>query len=95
MFLKMYFNELGNSCLNETFYTSGSSAHQKTRISIGGNRRLRRALHRPARVPIVREPHLRAFYPHLLAGGKTQMQSELGILLFHAIAAMIGPRNGS
>ena len=39
--------------------------------------------------------HLRPCHRHLLAGGKTQMQSELGILLFHAIAAKMGPRKGS
>jgi hypothetical protein len=94
-FLTMHFNRVVNSSLNETFYTSGSSAHQKTCISKAGNRRLRRALHRPAPGTIVREPHLRAFYRHLLAGGKTQMQSELCTLLFRAIAATMGPRNGS
>ncbi len=64
-----------------------SSVHQNTRISKGANCRPRRALHRAAPVPVVREPHLQAFDRHHLAGGKTQMQSKPGFLLFYAIAA--------
>lgn len=71
-------------------YSSGSSVHKKTRISKTGNRHLRRALYMPALVAIVHEPHLRAFYHHLLARGKTKMQALVAVMrkLLHAIFGM-------
>lgn len=71
-------------------HTSGSSVHQKTRISKAGNRHLRRALYMPALVAIVREPHLRAFYLHLLERGKTKMQALVAVMrkLLRAIFGM-------
>jgi transposase len=81
-------------------YTSGSSVHKKTRISKAGNRHLRRALYRPALVALRREPHLRAFYLHLLARGKAKMQALVAVArkLLHAIYGMFKhqqPYNGS
>lgn len=71
-------------------YSSGTSVHKKTRISKTGNRHLRRALYMPALVAIVHEPHLRAFYQHLLARGKTKMQALVAVMrkLLHAIFGM-------
>lgn len=71
-------------------HTSGSSVHQKTCISKAGNRHLRRALYMPALVASVHEPHLRAFYLHLLAGGKPKMQALVAVMrkLLHAIYGM-------
>jgi transposase len=76
--------------LDPRHYESGSSVHHKTRISKAGNRHLRRALYMPALVAIVREPHLRAFYLHLLARGKTKMQALVAVMrkLLHAIFGM-------
>jgi transposase len=81
-------------------YTSGSSVHKKTRISKAGNRHLRRALYMPALVALRREPHLRAFYLHLLARGKAKMQALVAVArkLLHAIYGMFKhqqPYNGS
>lgn len=71
-------------------HTSGSSVEKKPRISKTGNRHLRRALYMPALVAIVHEPHLRAFYEHLLARGKTKMQALVAVMrkLLHAIFGM-------
>jgi len=71
-------------------YTSGTSVHKKVRISKAGNRHLRRALYMPALVAIVHEPHLRAFYEHLLGRGKTKLQALVATMrkLLHAIFGM-------
>ncbi len=71
-------------------YRSGSSVHKKVRISKAGNRHLRRALYMPALVAVRHEPHLRAFYQHLLAKGKTKMQALVAVMrkLLHAIFGM-------
>jgi len=71
-------------------YSSGSSVHKKTRISKTGNRHLRRALYMPALVAIRHQPHLRAFYLHLLARGKAKMQALVAVMrkLLHAIYGM-------
>lgn len=71
-------------------YTSGSSVHKKTRISKTGNRHLRRALYMPALVAARRDPHLRAYYEHLLARGKAKMQALVAVMrkLLHAIFGM-------
>lgn len=45
-----------------------------------GNRHLRRALYMPALVAVRYEPHLRAFYEHLLARGKTKMQAVVAVM---------------
>ncbi len=71
-------------------YTSGSSVHKKVRISKAGNRHLRRALYMPALVAVGHDPHLRAFYEHLLARGKMKMQALVAVerKLLHAIYGM-------
>ncbi len=76
--------------LDPRHYESGSSVHRKTRISKAGNRHLRRALYMPALVASVREPHLRAFYLHLVQRGKTKMQALVAVMrkLLHAIFGM-------
>ncbi len=72
-------------------YQSGSSVHRKARISKTGNRHLRRALYMPALVAVSHEPHLRAFYRHLLAHGKCKMQALVAVMrkLLHAIYGML------
>ena len=68
-------------------FSSGSSVHKKTRISKAGNRHLRRALYMPALVAVRFDPHLSAFYQHLLAKGKPKMQALVAVMrkLLHAI----------
>jgi transposase len=71
-------------------HTSGSSVEKKPRISKAGNKHLRRALYMPALVAVRHDPHLRAFYEHLLARGKTKMQALVATMrkLLHAIFGM-------
>jgi len=71
-------------------YSSGSSVHKKTRISKAGNRHLRRALYMPALVAVQHDPHLHAFYQHLLGKGKAKMQALVAVMrkLLHAIFGM-------
>ncbi len=75
-------------------YSSGSSVHKKTRISKAGNRHVRRGLYMPALVAVRHDPHLRAFYEHLLARGKTKMQALVAVMrkLLHAIYGMFKHR---
>ena len=71
-------------------YTSGTSVHKKVRISKAGNKHLRRALYMPALVAVHHQPHLRAYYEHLQARGKTKMQALVATMrkLLHAIFGM-------
>jgi transposase len=71
-------------------HTSGSSVEKKPRISKAGNKHLRRALYMPALVAVRHDRHLRAFYEHLLARGKTKLQALVATMrkLLHAIFGM-------
>ncbi len=71
-------------------YTSGTSVHKKVRISKAGNKHLRRSLYMPALVAVRHDPHVRAYYEHLLARGKTKMQALVATMrkLLHAIYGM-------
>jgi len=71
-------------------YSSGTSVHKKTRISKAGNKHLRRALYMPALVAVQHDPHLRAFYQHLLERGKFKMQALVAVMrkLLHAFHGM-------
>src|SRR6267143_3963587 len=71
-------------------YSSGTSVRKYTRISKVGNAHLRRALYMPALVASRVEPHLRGFYEHLLARGKSKRQALVAVArkLLHAIYGM-------
>lgn len=71
-------------------HSSGSSVEKKPRISKAGNQHLRRALYMPALVAVRHDPHLRAFYEHLLARGKAKLQALVAAMrkLLHAIFGM-------
>jgi transposase len=71
-------------------HSSGTSVRKYTRISKVGNRHLRHALYMPALVASRFEPHLRAFYEHLLARGKKKRQALIAVArkLLHAIYGM-------
>lgn len=75
-------------------YQSGQSVHRQARISKTGNRHLRRALFMPALVAVRHEPHLRAFYQHLLERGKCKMQALVAVMrkLLHAVYGMLKSR---
>jgi len=70
--------------------SSGTSVHQKARISKAGNAHLRRALFMSARVAIRHQPHLRAFYQHLRAQAKPKRVALVAVMrkLLHAIYGM-------
>jgi transposase len=71
-------------------HESGSSVHQKARISKLGNRHIRRALYMPALTAVRYAPSLRAFYLHLQARGKCKMVALVAVMrkLLHAIFGM-------
>lgn len=71
-------------------YSSGSSVRKPGRISRVGNRHLRHALFLPALVASRREPHLRAFYQHLLAEAKRKKVALIAVArkMLHAIFGM-------
>jgi transposase len=75
-------------------YSSGSSVHKKTRISKTGDRHLRRGLYMPASVAVRHDPHVRAYYEHILARGKLKMQALVATMrrLLHAIYGMLESR---
>lgn len=70
---------------------SGTSVRRVPRISKQGNAHVRRALYMPALVAVQHEPHVRAFYDHLLQRGKTKLQALVAVMrkLLHAIFGML------
>lgn len=76
--------------LDPRHHESGTSVHQKARISKLGNRHIRRALFMPALTAVRFAPHLRAFYLHLQARGKCKMVALVAVMrkLLHAIFGM-------
>lgn len=72
-------------------YQSGSSVYKPARISRTGNAHIRRALFMPALVAVQWEPHIKAFYEHLLDRGKTKMQANVAVMrkMLHAIHGML------
>jgi transposase len=76
--------------LDPRLHLSGTSVAKKPTVSKTGNAHLRRALYMPALVAAQHEPHLRAFYQHLLERGKTKLQALVAVMrkLLHAIFGM-------
>ena len=72
-------------------FQSGTSVYKPARISKTGNAHIRRALFMPALVSVPWEPHVKAFYEHLLHRGKTKMQANVAVMrkLLHAIHGML------
>jgi len=76
-------------------FTSGSSVHKQTRISKAGNRFLRMALYMPALNAAHREPHISAYYRHLIEdNGLKKMQALCAVMrkLLHAVHAILKQR---
>jgi transposase len=71
-------------------HESGSSVHQKARISKVGNRHIRRGLYMPALTAVRFAAPVRAFYLHLQARGKCKMVALVAVMrkLLHAIFGM-------
>jgi transposase len=82
---------VAHSGLDVRHVQSGTSVHKVPRISKQGNTHLRRALYMPALVATQYEPHVRAFYEHLLAAGKKPLQAVVAVMrkLLHAIYGML------
>jgi transposase len=76
-------------------YESGSSVSKPARISRVGNSHLRRALFFPAMVSARTEPHVRAYYEHLIARGKKPLQANVAVMrkLLHAIHGMFSSQS--
>lgn len=73
-------------------YRSGTSVEKKARISKAGNRYLRMALYMPALSASRHEPHVRAYYQHLIEDrGLKKIQAVCAVMrkLLHAIHGML------
>lgn len=70
---------------------SGTSVNAKRGISKQGNKYLRTALHMPALVAIVHDPHVRAYFLHLEDAGKQKSVAITAVTrkLLHSIWGMI------
>jgi len=61
-------------------HESGTSIHKPRRITKQGNSYLRNALYFPALVASRHDPHVKAFYEHLIKKGKKPIQAILAIM---------------
>ena len=77
--------------LDPKAFDSGKSVHKKSRISKAGNRNIRAALYMPALSAKQHDPHVRAYFQHLVANGKKPLQAVCAIMrkLIHAIHGML------
>ena len=77
--------------LDPRAFDSGKSVHKKTRISKAGNRHIRAALYFPALSAKQHDPHVKAYFQHLVANGKKPLQAVCAIMrkLLHAIHGML------
>jgi transposase len=78
--------------LDPRAFDSGKSVHKKTRISKAGNRYIRAALYMPALSAKQHDPHIRAYFQHLVVtNGKEKMQAVCAVMrkLLHAIHGML------
>ena len=71
--------------------TSGTSVAKRARLSKAGNRYIRQALYMPALSAKAHDPHVRGFFEHLIALGKTPLQAVCAVMrkLLHAIHGML------
>jgi len=76
--------------LDPRHFKSGSSVDKRARISKAGNRYIRQALYMPALSAKAHDPHVKGFFEHLIANGKTPMQGVCAVMrkLLHAIHGM-------
>jgi len=77
--------------LDPRAFDSGKSVHKKTRIAKAGNRHIRSALYMPALSAKQHDPHVKAYFQHLVANGKKPLQAICAIMrkLLHAIHGML------
>ena len=77
--------------LDPRAFDSGKSVHKKTRISKAGNAHIRSALYMPALSAKQHDPHVKAYFQHLVDNGKKPLQAVCAIMrkLLHAIHGML------
>jgi transposase len=77
--------------LDPKAFDSGKSVHKKARISKAGNRYIRSALYMPALSAKQHDPHVKAYFDHLMANGKKPLQGVCAVMrkLLHAIHGML------
>jgi len=78
--------------LDPRAFDSGKSVHKKTRIAKAGNRYIRAALYMPALSAHQHDPHVGAYFQHLVVdNGKEKMQALCAVMrkLLHAIHGML------
>lgn len=77
--------------LDPRVFDSGKSVHKKARISKAGNRHIRMALYMPALSAKQHDPHVKAYFQHLLDNGKRPLQAVCAVMrkLLHAIHGML------
>ena len=77
--------------LDPRHFTSGASVAKRACLSKAGNRYIRQALYMPALSAKTHDPHIRGFFEHLIALGKTPLQAVCAVMrkLLHAIHGML------
>lgn len=77
--------------LDPRHFRSGTSVDKRARISKAGNRYIRQALYMPALSAKAHDPHVKGYFEHLIANGKTPMQGVCAVMrkLLHAIHGML------
>lgn len=77
--------------LDPKAFESGKSVHKKMRLSKAGNRHIRSALYMPALSAKQHDPHVRAYFQHLIDNGKKPLQAVCAVMskLLHAIHGML------
>jgi transposase len=77
--------------LDPRAFDSGKSVHKQARLSKTGNRHIRSALYMPALSAKQHDPHVKAYFQHLVDNGKKPLQAVCAIMrkLLHAIHGML------
>jgi transposase len=77
--------------LDPKAFDSGKSVHKQARLSKAGNRHIRSALYMPALSAKTHDPHVSAYFQHLVDNGKKPLQAVCAVMrkLLHAIHGML------
>lgn len=77
--------------LDPRSFDSGKSVHKQARLSKTGNRHIRSALYMPALSAKQHDPHVKAYFQHLVDNGKKPLQALCAVMrkLLHAIHGML------
>lgn len=77
--------------LDPCAFDSGKSVHRQARLAKAGNRHIRSALYMPALSAKQHDPHVKAYFQHLVDNGKKPLQAVCAVMrkLLHAIHGML------